>query len=59
MDIKETNELLKPWIGDFINDKDIPLPRIISVEISDVIPLNIRALTTEIKNYSFLYHLSV
>lgn len=54
MDIKETNELLKPWIGDFINDKDIPLPRIISVEISDVIPLNIRALTTEIKNYSSL-----
>ena len=54
MNINETQELLKPWIGDFINDKDIPLPRIISVETSDVIPVNTRALTNEIKNYSSL-----
>lgn len=55
MNIKETTDLLKPWLGEIGKDKlDIPLPRIITVEISDVIPLNIRALTEEIKNYSNL-----
>ena len=50
----ETVNLLKPWIGDKI---DITLPRIISVQISNVIPLNIKALTNEIKNYSSLIKL--
>ncbi|MDE6224059.1 MAG: hypothetical protein K2M23_01130, partial [Alphaproteobacteria bacterium] len=55
MNIKETTDLLKPWLGEIGKDKlDIPLPRIITVEISDIIPLNIRALTEEIKNYSNL-----
>jgi cell division transport system permease protein len=55
MSLKETTELLKPWLGDIGKNKlDIPLPRIITVEISDIIPLNIKALTDEIKNYSHL-----
>lgn len=55
MTLSETTELLKPWLGDIGKDKlDIPLPRIITVEVSDVIPLNIRALKDEIKNYSKL-----
>ena len=55
MSLKETTELLKPWLGDIGKNKlDIPLPRIITVEVSDIIPLNIKALTDEIKNYSHL-----
>lgn len=55
MTLNETTELLKPWLGEIGKNKlDIPLPRIITVETSDVIPLNIRALTEEIKNYSNL-----
>lgn len=55
MTLDETIELLKPWLGEIGKDKiDLPLPRIITVEISDIIPLNIRALTEEIKNYSSL-----
>ena len=50
----ETTELLKPWIGDKL---DITLPRIISTQISDIIPLNLEALTKEIKNYSSLIKL--
>ena len=50
----ETVNLLKPWIGDKI---DITLPRIISVQISNVIPLNIKTLTKEIKDYSSLIKL--
>lgn len=48
--IKETSELLKPWLGDFTTD--LPLPRIINVEVSDIIPLNQTALKKEIANYS-------
>lgn len=55
MSLKETTELLKPWLGDIGKNKlDITLPRIITVEVSDIIPLNIKALTDEIKNYSHL-----
>lgn len=55
MTLSETTELLKPWLGDIGKNKlDIPLPRIITVEVSDVIPLNIRALKDEIQNYSKL-----
>ena len=55
MSMNETIKLLKPWLGEIGEDKlDIPLPRIISVEVSEIIPLNIRALTDEIKNYSNL-----
>ncbi len=50
----ETINLLKPWIGDKI---DIPLPRIISVQTSNVIPLNTKTLTSEIKKYSSLIKL--
>ena len=50
MSIDETKSLLKPWIGEF--NADIPLPRIITVETSDIIPLNLTALTREIENYS-------
>ena len=58
MNLKETVELLKPWIGDFINNEiDIPLPRIITVETSNIIPVNMRALNDEIKNYSSLIKL--
>ena len=54
MSKSETVDLLKPWIGDKI---DITLPRIISVQISDVIPLNTKTLVNEIKNYSSLIKL--
>ena len=50
----ETVNLLKPWIGDKI---DITLPRIISVQISDIIPLNTKSLINEMKNYSSLIKL--
>ncbi len=50
----ETVNLLKPWIGDKIN---ITLPRIISVQLSDIIPLNTKNLSKEIKNYSSLIKL--
>lgn len=55
MSLKETTDLLKPWLGEIGKNKlDIPLPRIITVEVSDIIPLNVRALTDEIKSYSHL-----
>ena len=50
MTIEETKSLLKPWIGDFT--EDIPLPRIITVETSDIIPLNLVSLKREISNYT-------
>ncbi|MCR5507024.1 MAG: hypothetical protein K6F04_04215 [bacterium] len=50
----ETVNLLKPWLGGKI---DITLPRIISVQTSDVIPLNTKTLTNEIRSYSSLIKL--
>jgi cell division transport system permease protein len=55
MSLADTQKLLKPWLGDIADTSlDMPLPRIIAVEVSDVIPLNAKSLEKEIKSYSSL-----
>ncbi|MDR1477117.1 MAG: hypothetical protein LBI17_03245 [Rickettsiales bacterium] len=53
--LDETRELLRPWLGDMGGGRlDVPLPRIITLEASDVIPLGVDELKKEIGEYSAL-----
>ncbi len=55
MSLEETNKLIQPLLGDLKNMQfDIPLPRLISIEISDVIPLNYKTLKEEIQSLTKL-----
>ena len=58
MSLDETKALLRPWLGDMGAGRlDLPLPRLVTIEASDVIPINMRALEAEIKSYSALVRL--
>ncbi|MDR2098668.1 MAG: hypothetical protein LBO78_01425 [Rickettsiales bacterium] len=55
MGVRETQDLLRPWLGDLAAEGlGMPLPRIITVELSDIIPLDRKALEAEIRGYTAL-----
>ncbi|MDR0367365.1 MAG: hypothetical protein LBH41_02200 [Rickettsiales bacterium] len=53
--LAETKKLLEPWLGDLDGAKlGIPLPRVVSVELSDVVRLDMQRLNADLGGYSAL-----
>ena len=48
--IEETRKLLEPWLGNDLSFDDLPIPRLITVEIDASNPPNLQALAAELRS---------
>lgn len=52
LEVSELQKLLKPWLGDTALEGDIPLPRLIDVEIDETIDFDVESLQKELQKYA-------